>query len=373
MRKWVSWLHRYVGLALCALLALSGGTGAVLVFSGEIDAALHPSLRRVEPQPGSLNIDNLAARAREAWPQNPIRMITVPEDTRGAAEVWYRDSGMRAYVDPYSGQFLGLRDTHDSLVGMLSDLHIYLLSGDTGKNIIGWVGLTTLGLIVLGFWLWWPKRGRWQQAFKIKWDASAVRIWLDLHKLAGVLAGIFILLIAATGGALALSDAVTEPLFIALTGEGAKKPAPVSSRNTGAPASLDAMALQALTTFPAGRITRIMLPTNPQGAVAVRMQLPGEIHQLGRTFVYFDQYDGRLLRADNALQANLATRINSWFYPLHTGVYGGIASRLLHVAVGISLTLLAFSGCWIWARNRLAKKRADARKRVMARAANTVN
>ena len=115
------------------------------------------------------------------------------------------------------------------------------------------------------------------------------------------------------------------------------------------------------------------MPAHSQAAVAVRMQLPGEAHQLGRTFVFFDQYNGRLLRADNIFQANVAARIYSWLYPLHTGFYGGTVTRALNILFGISLTLLALSGLWVWARNKLAKRRADLRKRNLPRAAKTAN
>ena len=176
--------------------------------------------------------------------------------------------------------------------------------------------------------------------------------------------GVFLVVIAATGSALALPGIVTEPLLVALTGAGPTRSAPTSSRRAGPPASLDAMVRRAEATFPAGRITRVMLPAKATGAVTIRMRLPGEIHQLGRTFVFFDRYDGTLLRADNALEANLATRINAWFYPLHTGVYGGVATRLLNVLFGISLALISLSGGWMWVRNRLAKRRAAARQRA---------
>jgi uncharacterized iron-regulated membrane protein len=105
------------------------------------------------------------------------------------------------------------------------------------------------------------------------------------------------------------------------------------------------------------------MPAGPKGAVTVRLRLPGEIHQLGRTFVHFDQYDGTLLRTDNVLEANLATRINAWFYPLHTGAYGGTATRVLNILFGLSLALISLSGGWMWVRNRLAKRRAAARQR----------
>ncbi len=363
MRKIVSWLHRYLGLTLSFLLFLSACTGALITFSSEIDGALNPSLRKVEPQNLSVSIDALIEKGSTAWPSHPIRLIAFPADSHDAVEVWYRGSRTRTYVNPFSGQILGLRDTHDSLMGTLVDLHINLFAGDAGRLVIGWLGLASLPLILLGIWLWWPKRSRWGQAFKIKWEGAAVRIWLDTHKLVGVTTSVFLLTVATTGGALALYDSVTEPLLIAVTGEGTTSLPPLSSPSMGTAASLDNIASQARAIFPEGRLTRIVMPSSAKGSVAVRMRLPGEIHQLGRTFIYFDQYDGKLLRTDNVLEANAATRLYSWLYPLHTGFYGGTVTRSLNILLGLSLAMLALSGTWIWMRNNIAKARAQAGKR----------
>jgi len=363
MRRFISWLHRYVGLAAVVVLVMSGITGALITFDGEIDRATHPELRRAEPRPGGASVDTLAASARQAWSRDPVRMLVFPESPQDAVEVWYRGSSMRAYLDPHDGHALGLRDMHDSWLGILVDLHTNLLSGETGRAVIGWFGLAAVLLVVLGVWLWWPKRGKWRAALTVKWDAGAARVWLDVHKVAGVVTGVFLVVIAATGSLLALPGVVTEPLLVALTGAGAKQAAPTSSPRVGPPASLDTMVQRAGATFPAGQITRLLMPSTPKGAVAIRMRLPGEIHQLGRTFVFFDQYDGTLLRADNVLESNLATRINAWFYPLHTGVVGGTATRVLNVLFGLSLALISLSGGWMWVRNRLAKRRAAARQR----------
>jgi uncharacterized iron-regulated membrane protein len=364
MRRFISWLHRYVGLAAVVILVMSGITGAVITFDTEFDRLTHPGLRRAEPRPGSASVDTLAASAHLALSRNPVRMLVFPEVPGDAVEVWYRGSSVRAYLDPYDGHVLGLRDTHDSLMGILVDLHTNLLSGETGRAVLGCFGLAAVLLVVLGVWLWWPRRGRRRQALTVKWGAGAARVWLDVHKVAGSVTAVFLLVIAATGVALALPGVVTEPLLVALTGAGAKQAAPASSSREGRHASLDAMVQRAEATFPEGRVMRLMLPATPDGAVTVRMRLPGEIHQLGRTFVHFDQYDGRLLRADNVLESNLATRINAWFYPLHTGFYGGVGTRMLNVLFGLSLALISLSGGWMWVRNRIAKRRAAARQRV---------
>lgn len=126
------------------------------------------------------------------------------------------------------------------------------------------------------------------------------------------------------------------------------------------------MLVQAAAIFPNGRITRITLPARLNAPVMVRMRLDGEVHQFGRTFVWFDQHDGAVLRVDDIFQANAATRIQSWLYPLHTGVYGGMASRLLQVLIGLSLALLTLSGAWIWLTGYRARTVAARRRPALA-------
>jgi uncharacterized iron-regulated membrane protein len=360
MRKFAAWMHRYVGLAAGILLFISGLTGSAVVFNDAIDHQLNPDLLRVEPQPQQASPDDMVRNALQALPDERIQFIAFPEEAGHAVEIWFRESDMRAYADPHTGEILGVRNARDSLMGFLVDLHIHLLSGETGEAIMGWAGLGGILLSVLGVWLWWPGSGRWKQAFAIKWGASPLRVWRDVHKLAGIAACGLLLMTLATGSALALYNAITEPLLIALTGEGTAKPPPQSIMREHTSASLAAMIRHTQTLLPHGRVTRVSLPSDARSAVLIRMRLDGEIHQFGRTFVWFDQYDGALLRVDNALQANLATRIQSWLYPLHTGHYGGLATRALQVAVGLALLMLVSSGVWLWfgglRARRLARK-----------------
>lgn len=357
MRALAVWMHRYLGLVLGALLLVSGLSGAYVVFGKEIDASLNESLLRVRPQAGRAPLEQALAAAQAAVPGLPARTIFIPEEADRALEIWFRGTDLRAYVDPYSGALKGTRHAGDSLNGFLLDLHMHLLAGETGEQVMGWAGLATVALCLAGLWLWWPRRGGFRQALGIKWGAASYRVWRDLHKLAGAVSCLFLVVGAGTGAALALHDVLTEPLLKVLTGEGTRRKPPLSRQPAPAaqPARLSAMLAQAQGVFPDGRITRVNLPARPEDAVMVRMRLPGEIHQYGRTFVWFDQYDGVLLRQDNALQANLATRVQNWFYPLHTGSYGGLATRWLQLIAGLAMGLLSLSGAWLFYRGWRAR------------------
>lgn len=354
MRKVVTLLHRYIGLALGAFLFVSALTGSAIVFSKAVDGFLNPELHAVQPGSARVPIDAVLGAARRAVPHDVpsfIFLSRLPDET---VEVMFEASGMRAYVNPYTGGLLGSRHERNFFTGFLIDLHVHLLAGETGEQVAGWAGVGLIVLSMLGVWLWWPKRGRWNAAFAVKWRAAAFRRWFDLHRVVGVCAAAFLILTAATGASLALYDIITEPALVALTGKGARLPAPKSSLREARGAPIEPMLRQAAALFPEGEATRIGLPSKEDGAVSVRMRLEGEVHQYGRTFLWFDRYDGTLLRVDNALTAHRAIRIQSWLYPLHTGFYGGILTRWLQVLVGLSLVMLSLSGAWLWLRRRSA-------------------
>jgi uncharacterized iron-regulated membrane protein len=363
LRRLAVLLHRYIGLALAVTLLISALTGTAIVFAKPIDAWLNAGLLRVVPQDERVSVDTILAGVRQALPHNNASMVFMAQAPDQAWEIWFRENRyFRAYVDPYSGELLGTRDVSASLVGWLVYLHIDLLSGASGKRIMGWSGLGAIGLSLVGLYLWWPRQGRWKQALSVKWHAAPVRVWLDIHKLIGCCMCILIVLTAATGSALALQHSVTEPLLVALTGEGTKQPAPTSRAAVTRDAAIEPMLRQARLTFPEGRLSRLGLPATPDGAVMVRMRLDGEIHQYGRSFLWFDRYDGTLLKAAGSFDANLATRIKNWLFPLHTGFYGGTVTRILQILTGLSLATLILSGAWLWwkgfAARRIAANRA---------------
>lgn len=369
MRNALVLLHRYAGLVLGLFLLLSGLTGSAIVFNKAIDAFQNPHLLTVAPQPTSAGLDAVLRSVWQAVPEQKPNVVFMPRTASDAVEVFFQSSGMRVYVDPYSAEVLGQRHSNDSLTGFLIDLHVHLLAGKTGEEVLGWAGLAAIALSIVGLVLWWPTKGRWQQAMSIKWRAGAFRVWFDAHRVVGACAVSFLLMTIITGSALALFDSVTEPALIAFTGKGARQPPP-KSLSAGSQAPLEPMLAQAVALFPDGQITRITLPTKPDAAVAVRMRLQGEIHQFGRTFVWFDRYDGTLLRVDNALTAHRAVQIQSWLFPLHTGAYGGAWTQWLQILAGLSLSLLTVSGAWLWLKRFMSRSRATTRRAVAGQPQN---
>ncbi|WP_151638926.1 PepSY-associated TM helix domain-containing protein [Noviherbaspirillum aerium] len=358
MRKLFVLLHRYAGLVLGLFLFVTGLTGSAIVFSKAIDTALNPALMFIQPSADSrLHLEEGLQNARREVPQQRAAFIYMPLNADEPAQVVFQPGGARVHANPYTGEVLGVRHPNESLTGFLIDLHVHLLAGKTGQKIQGWIGLAAILLTVVGFVLWWPKTGRWNQALSIKWRAGAFRVWFDCHRVVGATAGILIVITALTGSALALYDMVTEPVLVALTGKGTREPPPASPPGSAPKASLDSLIAEARKMYPDATVTRITLPAKENGAVGVRMRLNGEVHQFGRSFVWFSQ-SGGVLRVDNALEAHLAVKIQSWLFPLHTGFYGGAATQWLQLFTGLGLSFLSASGIWLWLKRTRARAAA---------------
>ena len=127
---------------------------------------------------------------------------------------------------------MGDRFYETSWIGIVYKLHYSLLAGDIGHLIMGIVALLTLIMSLTGIMLWlgWRKL---VTGFKIKWDGQIKRVNFDLHKVAGIIAAVFLALIGFTGFAwnipqanveagvytVTLTPASTEPVSIVIPGQ----------------------------------------------------------------------------------------------------------------------------------------------------------
>jgi uncharacterized iron-regulated membrane protein len=91
----------------------------------------------------------------------------------------------------------------------------------------------------------------------------------------------------------------------------------------------------------------------------VRKRLIGDIHPNGSSYVYLDRYSGEALRVENSFTTNAAFRIIISWFPIHIGAFGGLATRILYVFIGLTPTLLSLTGLALWRRRqwRLAQRR----------------
>lgn len=356
-------MHLWLGLSLGLLFVLIGLTGSALVFYVGIDEALHPEARSDAraPAPGwsSPVWDRALATGRAAgfdptgkWSfevtgeGGAIPARYYPPSAPGAAHpprqmVWFSPDGRRIVrVAPWGGY----------LMSWIYELHMQLLAGDVGMQVVGWSGTAMLVLLVTGVIAWWP-RGSWAKALAFKRRAAPIRRLHDLHNLTGVGSALLLLIVTATGVILALPGVKATLLAPAPV------PEPRSSSGTGMPISLYRALGVARPAIPDGRLVFIDVPGDIDQPYRIRLQVPRDPHaRFPGGYVFVDRRPARVVAVQDVRAGGIGTAINAWVRPLHDGSIGGLPVRILAVLIGMAPMALYLTGFLRWKRRKSRQK-----------------
>lgn len=369
LRGGVRRLHLWLGLSLGGFFVLLGMTGSALVFYQAIDAALHPEIR-VEagrPAPGwnSPVWDRALATLHARWPERNGAWRFEVTDEPGALPVRYQppkaghhDTRVMIWLSPDGKAVLREAVWGEYLMTFVYELHMRLALGETGHAVVGWIGLGLAALLLTGLWAWWP-RGSWRKALRYKPGAPASRRLRDIHKLCGLGGLAVLLMLAVTGFMLALPDQSNAALRLVL-GAADASPAPRSAASNGARIPV-ATALQAAhAALPQARLAWVEVPGPGDGAFMIRAQQPGDpSFRFPHSYVFVDQYEGRVLAVQDSQRASAATVLNNWLHPLHDGSIGGWPFRAILVIAGLIPAMLFLTGLMRWrGRSRSVRGRA---------------
>lgn len=363
-------LHRLLGLAAGALLVVAGLSGSALVFRAEIDRALNPHLLVTVPAATRARLQPVLDRVARDHPGEPVTRVRMPQQADGTWELWLGAAPARyVYADPYRGTLLGTRRPTEFLTGWLFLLHSHLLAGEAGHLVAGAAALILIVLSVSGLVAWWPRRPpwrawrQWRQAVTVARGTGAARVTFDLHRAVGFYASALLLLAGVTGASLVFHAAFERAAHV-VTGTRPAPPARPASVAIAARPALDADALLAIAwrAQPGGATSYLYLPTVAGESFRMRQRLPGEVHPNGKSFVHVDPVTGAVLGVEDGTRAPRGARLYSLLYPLHTGVVGGIATRLVAMVAGLALPLLAVSGAAVWWRRTRRRRDADSKR-----------
>lgn len=349
MRLTFLWLHRWLGLAAGLIISFIGLTGSALVFRHELEAKIEPRLVHVEEQETRASWQTIYERVEQTYPGSQINHIFLGKTPSTSHEVWL-DGGQRyAYVNPYTGVVLGGRSEAEGVLPALYQAHTHLFAGETGEKIAGWSGLTLAALSISGIVLWLPRHplraAGWRNAFRLHWKKPWKVRNYELHRVGGTVVACFLLLSSLTGAALVWPEA-TETIVSTFAGK-AGRPKPLATSTKGT-LRLDTLVARANTAFPEGELRRISFPAKPGAPLVIRKKRDSDLHPNGMNYVYLDAATGKVLAIDDASKAGLGTRIMNARYPLHIGLWGGTASRVVAVFTGLAPLLLFISGFIIW-------------------------
>ena len=377
--------HFYAGLLVLPFLMLMALTGALYLFTDEIDGAVYRDLSRVEPRAGSAAPD-LWVAAAETGLGGKVANVLVPARPDEAVRLTVNlpDGGKRtAFVDPYDARLIG--DTgYDGVMEVVKQLHSLILLGRWANYVVEIVAGWAIILVATGLFLWWP-RGRGVGVVSIHpSDPKRRPFWRDVHAVTGLYAGAVIAFLVVTGmpwsafwgdqymatvkanglgrpkAPAAASPfahaehAADAPVGVGWIMDGMVMPTP----HTG-PASLsrviDTAEVQAL-----ARPYLVSIPSNP----ALAWTAARQVKQVEDTrTLYVDAATGTV-RADIRYdQFGVGAKAFEWGIAVHQGTQYGWINRYLMLGGCIAVWLLGISGIIMWWKRRppsLAKGRLGA-------------
>ncbi|WP_018265650.1 PepSY-associated TM helix domain-containing protein [Methylosinus sp. LW4] len=376
------WLatHRYIGFVAGAVFVVIGLSGSLLAFRVEIDEFLNKDL--FVPTHYTLggeraSVDRIIETSRSAAPEDaaPVWMH-FPKSDGGYFDVIYstRESEGRAkayqiVVDPVTAAVKGARLIVDDgnhfaepLAVLLIHLHSALLLGENGATLVGFVGLFLLLSLTTGVYLWWPRNGRWRQAFQIKRGASAERLTLDLHKTTGVYVVAIFAVMIFSGLYLTFGAQVTALVDLFSPVHTHRLQKQTSASADGRPSIGAEAAVAAVDRlFPDGRLMSLSLPEAPESVFVVGKRADDEVNvSEPRRQAAVDRYSGQILAIEDPHRFTAGEKFLEWQFPLHSGEAFGDLGRAAVALLGVAPALLYITGLARW----LQKRRARARDNV---------
>jgi uncharacterized iron-regulated membrane protein len=355
-------VHMWIGLVLGVLLAALGLSGSLLVYDEQVANLLDKRPEAVTAgTPLPLTMIQTIARDTAAeqgaggqmqiiLPQAPRQPITVrmgglspmgnvpqarPRD--GARESGGRGGQLQLFIDPVSGEILGSRKT--AVPGLLIFAHQlhgnFLMSRETGRPLVGWLGVAMCLLGVSGLILWWPRRGQWKYAFTVRRAATGLRFHRELHAATGIWIFLAFMAVSFSGVVIAW------PQTLGMNPAGARQMTMVETQHGKRLGATEAV-IAATAVVPGLNARSITIPARTDQPITVNYLSNGAIN----ASVLIDPYNGKVLaKRDNS------ERFLAWMRPVHDGTLGPVWAFLVFLS-GLVPSLFVVTGLVMWAKKR---------------------
>ncbi|RFP16332.1 iron-regulated protein [Duganella sp. BJB475] len=369
IRPGVLWLHRWLGLTLGLVLVLAGLSGSLLVFHHEIDAELNPQLvHNAVPCVAPLDVASAVASLQRVWPQAKVSSVYLPSHAGASYGLYFKSPGVadnEAMLDSCSGALLGSRNREEvgfdapHLVPTLLRWHNSLLQGKPGRVALGWLALAWVALLIAGLLLAWPTPNStpgWKRALRVNLRQNAYRSHFDLHRSAGLLAIVLMLVVAVTGfynGLPELGRAlVGQVAAVSAEHRGIAMPAVKQGETTISWNDAKAIAEQHLSD---GAVLLALQRQPDRGLYQVRLRRADDWQRTGTLRLLIDIRSGAVIETVNPLAGTGGDRFLASLFPLHSGQFGGATGRWLMVIAGLLPALFFITGLSTWVLRRRRK------------------
>ncbi|MDX2267410.1 MAG: PepSY-associated TM helix domain-containing protein [Bryobacter sp.] len=358
-RKVLFQLHLWAGIFLGLYFVVIGLTGSLIVYKKELERAAIPQLIQVPVKAERASFQALYEAVWAAYPQASISNVFLyPEGVSWSFRLSENKERVQVYVNPYTAEVLGEDRYGGKFLQWVYDLHVNLLAGKTGVLLNGLGGFALALMSISGLVIWWPGLRFWKTGFVYAFRAHWKRQNYDVHKLVGLASAAILLLLGLTGSYWTWPKEYESFLAWATQGPAktsAPRIAPIARKNWQDLESILQAARQAL---PEGEPSLFRFASRPDDVHSLKRILPTDWRTQGDDTVYLHPATAAVVHIDRHAEQALGVRLQRDIYALHFGTFGGHATRILWLLIGITPTVLFVSGLLMYWNRVLVKKQA---------------
>lgn len=355
LKRIIREIHGITGLVVGIVIVIVALSGCVYTFQREIRNVMYSHLLNVSvPEDATrLSVDSIASIAASYHTKTKIREIAVSHDAEKSVKVYMREQYL-LYINPYTGEVLGLKNTKKDPFLLAWSLHTQLGLGKVGGTIVGWATFACVPLILTGLWLWWPVvRNSWKKAFQLPFKGRWKPVNFQWHKNGGFYASVFLLFICLSG--MMMSFKWFQDSVYWMTGSPATQRVMPKPVETIQKVGIIQKSLEyTLSQFPEVKEVNIFFPSSDDRVFMFIAKYENRLGQ--REILYFNPGDGELLHGSYTVDNSLADKLRAVNYNIHSGQVGGLPGRIIAFLATLFAAYLVVSGTIIWFQRNLKWK-----------------
>ncbi|TRX58411.1 PepSY domain-containing protein [Fulvivirga sp. M361] len=352
MKKNQLWaLHSWVGLYAGIAIAFLSLTGAAALFRIELDALFNPDLRQVESGGQHVTMNPIVEKVKSMHPDKLLFEVELPassESTWNIRLIAKQKDRLfpmlwEVFINPYTGEILGERNYYQTFSYYLRNLHVRFYEGFYGRQIVGLAGIALLISTITGFFIYGQFMKK--QLFGTIRKKNLRIKQADLHKLIGVAALVFNLMIAITGAWLGLQVYLQKWLTIERPNTFQVKEAPFNkTKDTAYKVDFDRVYSNAKKHFPE-LVPKLVRPsTNGDGTISVLGNVPRQAYERNSNKIVLDKRTYAPLYTYDISHAGMGAKLFFIQESLHFGDFGGITLKFLYCLLGLTSGFLSITG-----------------------------
>ncbi len=354
LKRFVTLLHRWVGLPLGVLFLLALVSGLIV---GGADL-----LRAVDGKGQTYRETSIEedARALELMTREMPRMFQALLPTTWTPYYQARARGAARTYRIGDLEPIDQRVSSGGFYRLALGLHRTLLLGRqggavgiSGADTVAWVGLIAMVLSLLGIWLWWTFRRsfRWRRMVPLRWTRSEM---FRSHMTAGVVTVVAVVLLCVTGAAITYRGVTRATLDASQIGDVGFREFPyyvasdwetwLKLAKQEMDGDLTVIAFPRRRGGQAGPVDFEYGVVDPASAVQFRFVTDGDWVGMAGSRVFIDPRQSALIGKARFDELPVGQRLYSLIVPLHTGRNVAPAYLAVLLLCTALATVMTFSG-----------------------------